>query len=220
MPKLNGEFAVRDRDICAYHLGFAWRQCENRIRLSDAARKLHPELPETFPARRIAYQFPGHPPSALITSLLDPDAFPAQELLDIYHERWSIELVYRDLKTTQLLRQECLRSKTPEGVIQEVWGLLASYVLVRKRMFDVAMRENLPPERLSFKTTLIGMQAFLNMMGMLNHPPHLVRTGLDMLDWAIINGQMPPPGQRAYPRHVKVKMSSYKRNRGRRGNAT
>ena len=87
-------------------------------------------------------------------------------------------------------------------------------------MFDVAMRENLPPERLSFKTTLIGMQAFLNMMGMLNHPPHLVRTGLDMLDWAIINGQMPPPGKRAYPRHVKVKMSSYKRNRGRRGDAT
>ncbi|MCC5919039.1 MAG: IS4 family transposase, partial [Cryomorphaceae bacterium] len=190
------------------------------VRVSDAARKQQPELPETFLARRIAYQFAGHPPSALITSLIDPVAFPAKELLDIYHERWSIELVYRDLKTTQMLRLECLRSKTPQGVEQEVWGLLAAYVLIRKRMFDVAVREKLTPARLSFKTTLIGMQAFLNMMGMLDHPPHLVRAGLDMLDWAIINGQLPPPAKRAYPRHVKVKMSSYKRNRGRREGPT
>src|SRR5262245_3388977 len=58
----------------------------------------------------------------LLTSLLDPVAYPATEVVALYHERWELELGFDEVKTHTLERAEALRSKTPARVIQEVWA--------------------------------------------------------------------------------------------------
>lgn len=192
------------------------------IPLSAAARAANPDHPGVIRARRIPYQFDDHPESALITSLLDTKRYRTADILDLYHERWSIELVYRDIKTTQLLQMESLRSRTPTGVAQEIWGALTAYQLIRRRMFMVASERGLPVDRMSFKTSLIALQAFLIFMSSPLRSTRVLRMGLDALDDAIENGAMSPTkrSRASYPRHVKVKMSSYARNRGRRSPGT
>lgn len=186
------------------------------LRVSKAARRQHNDAPETIRLRRIEYQFEGHKPSALLTSLLDADRYPAAEVIDLYHERWDIELVYRDVKLTQLQRQETLRSRTPEGVSQEIYGLLTAYQIIRKRMLTVAEELGVPPRRLSFKSSLIAVQSFCMQMTVPLHSDEWIRMSFDILDNAIASGVMPlRKKRRSYPRHVKVKISNYKRNRGR-----
>ena len=186
------------------------------IHLSEKVQKQCPELSSTIRARRIEYQIGDHPPSVLITSLVDEDKHRAEELVTLYHERWEIELTYRNIKTTQLQRLESLRSKTAAGVEQELWGVLIAYQLVRYRMFLVAQDLDVAPRRLSFKTALIAVHAFGLQMMIPLREPELVRISLDWLNTAIADGLMPERRLRAsYPRHVKVKMSTYKRNPGR-----
>lgn len=186
------------------------------IHLSEEARKAHPDLPTTIRARRIEYQIGNHKPSVLITSLVEDTRHSAADLVALYHERWEIELTYRNIKTTQLQRLESLRSRTAAGVEQELWGVLIAYQLVRYRMFLVAQDLDVAPRRLSFKTALIAVHAFGLQMTIPLRDPALVRYSLDWLNTAIADGLMPERRLRAsYPRHVKVKMSNYKRNPGR-----
>lgn len=66
-------------------------------------------------------------PQILLTQLLDDKAYPAQEIVELYHERWELELGYDELKTDLLEREEAIRSKTPGGVRQEFWGMAIAY---------------------------------------------------------------------------------------------
>src|SRR5438477_517911 len=75
---------------------------------------------------------------------------PALELIDLYHERWEIELAIDELDTHQRLCQRTLRSLTPEGVIQELYGLLLGYYAVRALMLEAAWQAGLDSDRLSF----------------------------------------------------------------------
>jgi hypothetical protein len=67
----------------------------------------------------------------LITTLLDPDAAPARELAELYKARWEIETALGSLKTQMKGSGVVLRSKTPDGVIQEIWALLCACHAVR-----------------------------------------------------------------------------------------
>lgn len=186
------------------------------VRVSEAALQADDTAPATLRLRRIEYQIDGHAPSALFTSLLCPKTWPADAVVELYHERWDIELAYRDVKQTQLQRLEALRSRTPEGVEQEIWGLLTAYQLVRQRMLIVARDLNKPPGRLSFKTALLAVQGFCLQMTVPLRAHESLRFALGVLDSIIASGLMPDRRRhRRYPRHVKVKMSSFKRNRGR-----
>ena len=60
----------------------------------------------------------------LATTLLDEHAYPALELIVEYHQRWEIEMIYDEIKTHQRRQQKVLRSKTPEGVRQEVYATI------------------------------------------------------------------------------------------------
>ena len=84
------------------------------------------------------YQRKGFQPQTLLTSLLDPVAYPAAEIAELYHERWELELGFDEIKTHALEREEALRSRAPERVRQEVWGLAIAYNLVRLHMQHVA----------------------------------------------------------------------------------
>jgi hypothetical protein len=105
-------------------------------------------------ARAIAYQRKGFRPSTLLTSLLDAARYPADELVALYHERWEIELGYDELKTHLLDRQEAIRSRTPEGVRQEIWGIALAYNLVRVERERAADEAGVPPNRISFVNAL------------------------------------------------------------------
>ncbi len=95
------------------------------------ARVQDPALPREFQARAIRYQRKGYRPQILITSLLDEERYPADEVRALYHERWEVELGFGEIKTDMLERLETIRSKTPAAVAQEMWGLLIAYNLVR-----------------------------------------------------------------------------------------
>lgn len=117
--------------------------------VSAEARKKNPALPISFTARMITYQRRGYGPQRLITSLVDPDLYPAAEIVDLYHERWEIEIGYDEVKT-EMLEAIPLRSKSVDRVRQEIWGVLIAYNLIRLKMERVAQEADVPPTRISF----------------------------------------------------------------------
>jgi len=86
----------------------------------------------------------------LLTNLLDPAQAPALELAALYHERWEIEGVFDEFKTHLRANSTVLRSKTPELVLQELWGLLLAHFAIRQLMAQAAWPRALDPDRLSF----------------------------------------------------------------------
>jgi Insertion element 4 transposase N-terminal/Transposase DDE domain len=94
---------------------------------------------------------PGSEPVyRLLTTILDPQQAPAQELAALYHERWEIETALDELKTHLRGAQIVLRSKTPELVQQEFYGLLMAHFAIRGLMHEAALRADEDPDRLSF----------------------------------------------------------------------
>jgi hypothetical protein len=86
----------------------------------------------------------------LITTILDHERAPAKELAALYHERWEIETALDELKTHLRGAQIVLRSKTPELVKQEFFGLLMAHFAIRGLMHEAALKAKEDPDRLSF----------------------------------------------------------------------
>jgi hypothetical protein len=86
----------------------------------------------------------------LITTILDPLQAPAAELAALYHQRWEIEIALDELKTHLRGAAIVLRSKTPELVEQEFYGLLMAHYAVRSLMHEAAVKADEDPDRLSF----------------------------------------------------------------------
>jgi Insertion element 4 transposase N-terminal/Transposase DDE domain len=86
----------------------------------------------------------------LVTTLLDPAQAPAADLAALYHERWEVEGALAELKTQLRGARVVLRSKTPELVRQEAWGLLLAHFAVRGLMHEAALKADEDPDRLSF----------------------------------------------------------------------
>lgn len=86
----------------------------------------------------------------LVSTILDPALAPAQELAALYHERWEIETALDELKTHLRGARIVLRSKTPELVRQEFYGLLMAHYAVRGLMHEAALKADEDPDRLSF----------------------------------------------------------------------
>lgn len=104
--------------------------------------------------RVIEYTLEGvaglEPMYRLLTSILDPDRAPAQELAALYHERWEIETALDELKTHLRGSKIVLRSKTPNLVRQEFYGLMMTHFAVRGLMHEAALQAGEDPDRLSF----------------------------------------------------------------------
>ena len=97
------------------------------------------------------HNVPGSEPLyRLITTILDPHQGPANELAALYHERWEIENSLDELKTHLRGAQIVLRSKTPELVQQEFWGLMLAHFAIRGLMHEAALKADEDPDRLSF----------------------------------------------------------------------
>jgi hypothetical protein len=90
----------------------------------------------------------------LVTNILDPDHAPADELAQLYHERWKIETLYGEFKGGLNNNNSILRSKTPDLVYQEFWAMLISHYAIRNMMAKAAWANGHDPDDLSFKGAL------------------------------------------------------------------
>lgn len=101
----------------------------------------------------------------LITTILDHKLAPAKELASLYHERWEIETALDELKTHLRGSQIVLRSKTPELVKQEFYGLLMAHYAIRGLMHEAALRADEDPDQLSFLHSVRVVQRRMTRFG-------------------------------------------------------
>jgi len=90
----------------------------------------------------------------LFSTILDPAQASATELVAAYARRWEIELALDELKTHQRGPRTVLRSKSPELVLQEIWGHLCCHYAIRTLMADAAQHSGHDPDRMSFVAAL------------------------------------------------------------------
>jgi hypothetical protein len=188
------------------------KDCLVEMEVSPQARKKDPSLPKTWVARAIRYQRKGFRPGTLLTSMLDAQRFPADQIVSLYHERWELELGYDEIKTEMLDRQESIRSKSPDAVAQELWGVFLAYNLVRLEMERVAEQAHVEPTRVSFvaATRLIIDEWLWCAIASPGAIPRHLRNLRESLTALILPPRRP---ERRYPRAVKIKMSNYPRKR-------
>lgn len=184
-----------------------------QLKVTRAARAKDPTLPKTYLARAVSYRHPGSKGRQwLLTSLTDHRAYPAKHIAAVYHERWEIELGYDEIKTHMLQSEVTLRSRTVEGVEQEIWGLLITYNLIRVEMARIAAEARVSPSRISF---VMAMRFIRDEWGWCavaspgSIPKKLLRMRERVTDFVL----PPRRGHRRYPRAVKIKMSNYAKKR-------
>lgn len=111
------------------------------------------DLPGTY-VRAVDYEITdrgdGDEIVTLVTNITDPADIPAVELAAAYHQRWEAELVFDEIKTHQRGSGMILRSRKPDLVEQEIWGLLLTHYGIRHLMREAADQAELDPDRMSF----------------------------------------------------------------------
>jgi len=177
LPRLrSGMLCLADRNFFGFELwqlaqatgaDLLWRMKKN---MRMACEKRLPDgsyLSRVFPSERdwrhktngivlrvIDYRLEGiedtEPIYRLATTVLHPGNAPAGELAALYHERWEIETAFDELKTHLRGAQIVLRSKTPDLVRQEFYGLLMAHFAIRGLMHEAALKADEDPDRLSF----------------------------------------------------------------------
>jgi hypothetical protein len=90
----------------------------------------------------------------LFTTILDPNDVSALDLAAAYSQRWEIESAFDELKTHQRGPRTVLRSKSPDLVVQEVWGHLCCHYAIRTLMWEAAAHAGVDPDRVSFVAAL------------------------------------------------------------------
>jgi hypothetical protein len=144
----------------------------------------------------------------LATTLLNPRTAPALELIGLYHERWEIELAIREIKTYQRFQLPVLRSKTPEGVIQEIYALLLAHYAVRVLMYQSAFQADLDPDRLSFTEAVFQISEAVADLAMAD-PAHR-KWGMGCLLICLRRRLLPPRRLRVNRREIKQIYNKYK----------
>jgi len=152
----------------------------------------------------------------LLTNLLEPELYPARELICQYHERWEIEIMFDEQKTHQdPVRAEKtanFRSRTSDGLRQEIYALSLAHFVIRALMFEAAKEAKLDTDRLSFKGCFQILKTRLPEF----HPQEGVvrsETWLDTLIWEMSQETIPARRNRINPRVIKRKMSRWKKAR-------
>jgi len=114
------------------------------------------ELPADIQLRQIAFRIvrPGYRThwAWLITTLTDPAAYPAQDLVNLYARRWQVEVYFRDLKQTLNFKQ--LTAKSVSGIRKQILGMVLLYNLVRQIIGQAALAMKVNPDRISFKDAM------------------------------------------------------------------
>jgi len=117
-------------------------------------------LPEKLLLRQIkvTVKHPGFRATTfyIITTLLDANKYAADEIADLYFQRWDVELFFRDIKTT--MGMDILRCKTPDMVRKEIIMYLIAYNCIRRLMFEAAREKGEKVRRISFKGSVQALR--------------------------------------------------------------
>jgi hypothetical protein len=144
----------------------------------------------------------------VITTLLDPQLYPAQQILHAYLRRWRLEMCLDDLKTT--LHLEALRSRSPEMAQKELFMRLIAHNLVRCTMAQAAAAHNVPLERISFKGALDALRQLSQAMAQAKSKKKRQQLWTELLHTLATDLVPERPGRRE-PRAVKRKKNRYPR---------
>ena len=147
----------------------------------------------------------------VITTLLNPRLAPAHAVACAYHERWEVELVIDEIDTHQRLVGRTLRSLTPAGVIQELYGVLLAHYAVRVLMHEAALRAEVDPDRLSFVHALEIVRDAVPEFQLV--APSQQRALYERMLHDIAAKRLPARRTRSNARVVKRKMSNFKLKR-------
>ncbi len=171
--KQNAVFAVEERLPDGSYLSLAYPNPNSR---RDGT---HPGVP----VRIIEYELDGAGDAGggaavdlkeryrLITSILDHRAAPARELAALYTERWQVELSIREAKITQGRPGKVLRSRKPDGVLQELYGFACVHYAISWLLHQTASEAGLDPDRLSYISGLRAVRRKRSRPESLPHEP-------------------------------------------------
>jgi hypothetical protein len=145
----------------------------------------------------------------LVTTLLNPRVAPALELINLYHERWEIELVIDEIKTHERAQRKVLRSKTPEGVRQELYGIYLAHYAVRVLLAQAAVEVELDPDRLSFSEGLFELTEMIS-LALTLEPEEATALLLERLRHKMAGHVLPARRLRINRREIKQIYNKYK----------
>ncbi|MCS6257669.1 transposase, partial [Shewanella baltica] len=178
-----------------------------KLTTTPQARKKWPQLPDTLEARLLTKTVKGKS-VAILTSLIDPMRYPSEDIVDLYAHRWEIELGYREIKQHLLESRFTLRSQLPELVIQELWGVLLAYNLIRYKM--LLMAKSLPsvhPNQLSFRDA--ASYIIFKLTQLPSQIPGNVPRGVLDIERNARQFKLDGKRERAYPRVLKMSKNKF-----------
>jgi len=169
----------------------------------------------TLKLRLIEYKIGERETIRLLTNLLEPGKATSTEIAHLYHQRWDCEISYDEIKTHLVtVKQGSLdtdfRSKNPDGILQEAYGMLIAYNIIRGLMAEAAVLHKLSPLEISFVDSLQVIESSITHFEGANprQQKFLIKRLLNDIAACRIDR---PRRKRWYPRKVRVKMSNYKR---------
>lgn len=177
------------------------------LRTTPQSRKKWTALPETLTARLITKTIKGKVVN-ILTSMIDHMRYPSAEIADLYAHRWEIEVGYREMKQYLLETRFTLRSNLPELIIQELWGILLAYNLVRYKM--VLMAKSLPatyPNQLSFREA--SSHIIFKLSQLPSHSPGNVPKVVFDIERHAKQFKLEGKRERSYPRVLKCSKDRY-----------
>lgn len=136
----------------------------------------------------------------LVTTLLDPQKYPAAEVAELYLQRWEVELFFRHIKT--VLQMEHLRCKSPAMVLKEFWMHMVAYNLIRALMVQAARRHSVSLARLSFKGSLDSVRQYSAALSRARTNRRAARLVIDLLR-VLASDLVPERPNRREPRAIK-----------------
>ena len=171
------------------------------------------KLPEELLLRqiRVTVKHPGFRTQGfyIITTLLNAEQYPAEELAELYFKRWDVELFFRDIKTT--MGMDVLRCRTPEMVRKEILMHFIAYNCVRRLMYEAAEEADIEVRKVSFKGSLQALRSW---------EPHLNQAKISQAERfrlisnlydAMTNTPLLQRPGRSEPRCVKRRPKNYQR---------
>jgi hypothetical protein len=180
------------------------------IKVPGHLRKRFPQFTRTVILRELTARIHGKW-FTYFSSLLDPERYSAAELVGLYSKRWEIETGIDEVKThqcggTTVNRPVLLRSQSPRRVLQEAFGMLVAYNLVRTLMVEASEGAGGDPLRISFVDSIELIRQALVVMA-LARTHELPALYADLLDR--ISSRKLARRHRRNPREVCIKMSNY-----------
>jgi hypothetical protein len=163
------------------------------------------QMPESLTLRQIDLKVsePGFRVESLmvVTTLTDTKKYTRDDIAELYHKRWLVELDIRAIKCT--LGMDVLRCKSPEMVRKEIWSCLLAYNSIRKTMLQAAKRHKLSPRQLSFSTAMQTLAASWEILPTQDQTMQLslIEAQIDSLASQIV--AKPDRANRVEPRAVK-----------------